>query len=69
MDMYESDVTKFLNDLKAKQPNLERRQREGRAIFWDKQLDWDELKRWQEARVRQQGYVYQSEPKGSEPGQ
>jgi hypothetical protein len=61
--MYESDVTKFLNDLKAKQPELERRQREGRAIFWDKQLDWDELKRWQDARVRQQGYVYQSEPK------
>jgi hypothetical protein len=60
---YQSDVTQFLNDLKAKKPDLERRQREGRSIFWDKQLDWDELKRWQDARVRQQGYVYQSEPK------
>lgn len=63
MAEYKSDVTQFLNDLKAKQPELERRQREGRAIFWDKQLDWDELKRWQDARVRQQGYVYQNEPK------
>jgi hypothetical protein len=63
MAEYQSDVTTFLNDLKAKQPELERRQREGRAIFWDKQLDWDELKRWQDARVRQQGYVYQNEPK------
>jgi hypothetical protein len=62
MAEYLSDVTKFLNDMKAKQPELERRQREGRAIFWDKQLDWDELKRWQDARVRQQGYVYQNEP-------
>jgi hypothetical protein len=62
MAEYQSDVTQFLNDLKAKQPELERRQREGRAIFWDKQLDWDELKRWQDARVRQQGYVYQNEP-------
>ncbi len=61
--MYQSDATKFLNDLKAKQPELERRQREGRAIFWDKQLDWDELKRWQQSRVRQQAYVYQGEPK------
>ncbi len=60
---YQSDVTKFLNDMKAKKPDLERRQREGRSIFWDKQLDWDELKRWQESRVRQQAYVYQSEPK------
>jgi hypothetical protein len=63
MAEYKSDVTDFLNDLKVRQPDLERRQREGRAIFWDKQLDWDELKRWQEARVRQQSYVYQSEPK------
>ncbi|MCA3222477.1 MAG: DUF3460 family protein [Burkholderiales bacterium] len=61
--MYQSDVTQFLNDLKARKPELERKQREGRAIFWDKQLDLDELERWQQARVPQQAYVYQNEPR------
>lgn len=61
--MYQSDVTQFLNDLKTRKPELERKQREGRAIFWDKQLDLDELERWQQARVPQQGYVYQNEPR------
>jgi hypothetical protein len=60
---YESDLTKFLKSLKAQNPDLERRQREGRAIWWDKQLDLDELKRQQAARVPQAGYVYQTEPK------
>ena len=60
---YESDITKFLKDLKAKQPDLERKQREGRAIWWDKELDREELKRQQAARVPQQGYVYQTQAK------
>ena len=61
--MYQSDVTQFLNDLRARKPELERKQREGRAIFWDKQLDLDELERWKQARVPQQAYVYQNEPR------
>jgi len=61
--MYQSDVTQFLNDLKARKPELERKQREGRAIFWDKQLDLYELERWKQARVPQQAYVYQNEPR------
>lgn len=61
--MFQSDVTQFLNDLKARKPELERKQREGRAIFWDKQLDLDELERWKQARVPQQAYVYQNEPR------
>jgi hypothetical protein len=61
--MYQSDVTQFLNDLKARKPELERKQRDGRAIFWDKQLDLDELERWKQARVPQQAYVYQNEPR------
>jgi hypothetical protein len=60
---YESDLTKFLKQLKAKQPDLERKQREGRAIWWDKELDREELKRQQAARVPQQGYVYQTQAK------
>ncbi|MDZ7651831.1 MAG: DUF3460 family protein [Burkholderiaceae bacterium] len=60
---YESDITKFLKQLKAKQPNLERKQREGRAIWWDKELDREELERQEAARVPQQGYVYQMQAK------
>ncbi len=63
MAQYESDVTRFIKDLKAKNPDLERKQREGRAIWWDKNLDPDELKRNKASRVAQQGYVYQTKAK------
>jgi hypothetical protein len=57
---YKSDVTQFLEDLKAKKPNLEEEQRTGRAIFWDKRIDLDAQEEWREARVPQQPYVYQT---------
>jgi len=60
---YESDITRFIKELKATKPDLERKQREGRAIWWDKTLDRDELMRQQQARVPQQGYVYQLQAK------
>jgi hypothetical protein len=58
---YESDLTRFIGELKSKQPDLERRQREGRAIWWDKDLDPEQLKRWQESKIAQKPYVYQTE--------
>jgi hypothetical protein len=60
---YESDITRFIRELKSRQPDLERRQREGRAIWWDKQLDLDQQRRWRESKVEQPAYVYQTEPK------
>ena len=63
MAHYESDVTKFLRDLKAQRPGIEARQREGRALLWDRQLDADEQRRWTESQVRQQAYVYQTRSK------
>jgi hypothetical protein len=57
---YESEITKLLRELKDKRPEIERRQREGRAIFWDKELDLEELQRWRESHVPQQPYVYQT---------
>jgi Protein of unknown function (DUF3460) len=60
---YESEITRFIAELKARQPDLERKQREGRAIWWDKELDRDELERQRQARVPQQGYVYQTQAK------
>lgn len=59
MAEYESDLTRFIRELKEKQPDLERKQREARAIWWDKDLDPDQLRRWQESKVPQPPYVYQ----------
>jgi len=58
---YESDLTRFIRELKSKQPDLERKQREARAIWWDKDLDAEQLRRWQESKVPQKPYVYQTE--------
>jgi hypothetical protein len=57
---YESDITRFIRELKTKEPDLERKQREGRAIYWDKELDPDDLRRWKESKVPQDPYVYQT---------
>ncbi|MFC7514457.1 DUF3460 family protein [Herbaspirillum sp. GCM10030257] len=58
---YESDFTKFLKELKQKDPELEQKQRAGRAIFWDKApIDLDASKRAEESRIKQQPYVYQN---------
>jgi hypothetical protein len=61
MAEYESDLTRFIRELKSKQPDLERKQREGRALWWDTELDPEQLKRWQESNVPQQPYVYQTD--------
>jgi hypothetical protein len=57
---YTSDVTQFIQDLKAKKPTLEAEQRAGRALLWDKQVDRDAQADWRDARVPQQPYVYQT---------
>jgi hypothetical protein len=57
---YKSDVTSFIESLKAKRPTLEREQREGRAILWDKPQDREAQAEYAESRVPQQGYVYQT---------
>ena len=60
---YESDTTRFLRDLKAKRPEIEAKQREGRAQLWDRELDRDEQARYRASRVPQQPYVYQTSSK------
>ncbi len=57
---YTSEVTMFIDELKAKKPTLESEQRAGRALLWDRQLDRKALADWDEARVPQQPYVYQT---------
>jgi hypothetical protein len=58
MAMYESDITRFIRDLKRKNPNLAELQRKNRATWWDKPQDLDLLRERAEAAVPQPPYVY-----------
>ena len=55
---YTSEITTFIEDLKAKKPTLEAEQREGRAIWWDKNLNSADEADLGESRIGQQPYVY-----------
>ncbi len=57
---YKSDVTQFIDELKAKKPTLEQEQRDGRALLWDKPVDRAAQSDYRAARVPQQAYVYQT---------
>ena len=57
---YKSDVTAFIEELKAKKPTLEEEQRQGRALLWDKRLDLGAQAEYVDANVPQQPYVYQT---------
>jgi Protein of unknown function (DUF3460) len=58
---YTSDVTSFIQELKAAKPTLEAEQRQGRALLWDKRIDRDAQADYSDARVPQQPYVYQTD--------
>ena len=57
---YKSDVTSFIEALKAAKPTLEAEQRRGRALLWDKPIDRDAQADYGDAKVAQQPYVYQT---------
>ena len=57
---YKSDVTQFIEQLKAQRPALEEEQRRGRALLWDKAVDANAQQQYSESRVAQQPYVYQT---------
>lgn len=57
---YTSDVTSFIQQLKAARPTLESEQLAGRALLWDKRIDRAAQADYQDARVPQQPYVYQT---------
>ncbi len=60
---YKSDVTQFIDELKAKKPTLEAEQRAGRGLLWDRQIDREAQAEYKAARVAQQPYVYQTHGK------
>jgi hypothetical protein len=57
---YKSDVTQFIETLKAAKPTLEAEQRAGRALLWDRAIDRQAQAEWRDAEVPQQPYVYQT---------
>jgi hypothetical protein len=60
---YNSEVTQFIEQLKAQKPDLEAQQRAGRALLGDKHGDREAQTEWRGARVAQKPYVYQNENK------
>jgi hypothetical protein len=50
---YKSDVTQFIDSLKQRDPQLEDRQRQGRNLLWDKQIDRQAQAEWRDATVEQ----------------
>ena len=60
--LYESEHTKFIRELMRQNPQLPERQREARAIWWDKTPhELSEEHAMDRGRVPQSPYVYSSE--------
>ncbi len=57
---YTSETTQFIEQLKVQKPQLEKQQREGRALLWDKQVNREIQQDLQAGRVAQKPYVYQT---------
>jgi hypothetical protein len=60
---YKSEITSFIEDMKAKKPTLEAEQFAGRELLWDQKIDRELQSEYAEARVAQQPYVYQTHVK------
>ena len=58
---YQSEATQVLDQLKLKVPALEARQRQGRALLWDKTVDRSAWSEYRAATVQQKPYVYQTD--------
>jgi hypothetical protein len=60
---YQSDATQFINELKAKNPDMAEKQSQGRALLWDRVQDREAVRAYQAGKVSQNAYVYQTAPK------
>jgi Protein of unknown function (DUF3460) len=57
---YQSEATQFIEQLKAKNPELAVKQRQGLKLLWDKAVDWSAWREYRAAQVKQKPYVYQT---------
>jgi len=60
---YQSEVTQFIEQLRSKDPALEAKQRQGRDLLWDKEVNRSDWSDYREAQVEQKPYVYQTASK------
>jgi hypothetical protein len=60
---YQSEVSQFIDQLKSKDPALEAKQRQGRDLLWDKEVNRSDWSEYRAAQVEQKSYVYQTESK------
>ena len=60
---YQSDATQFINQLKTVDPELEAKQRQGRELLRDKEVDRSAWSEYRAAEVAQKTYVYQTAAK------
>ena len=55
---YESDITRFIRDLREKNPQIVELQKKNRATWWDKPQDLQTQREHAASAVAQPGYVY-----------
>ena len=54
--LYESDHTKWMREMMAKNPEWAEDQKTGRAIWWDKQISLDQQARYEQATEANKSY-------------
>jgi hypothetical protein len=60
---YKSEASQFIDQLKSKDPALESKQRQGRDLLWDKEVNRSDWSEYRAAQVEQKSYVYQTASK------
>ena len=60
---YKSEASQFIDQLKSKDPALESKQRQGRDLLWDKEVNRSDWSEYRAAQVEQKPYVYQTASK------
>ena len=56
--MYESDASRFIREVLAKNPQIEEQRAKNRATWWDRPQDLENNRERDAAAVPQPGYVY-----------
>jgi hypothetical protein len=58
MALYESDITQFIRELMAQNPQLVEQQKQNRATWWDRKQDLVELQGNLQSAAPKQPYAY-----------
>lgn len=56
--LYESDHTKWMREMMAKNPEWAEDQKKGRALWWDKKIDLQQQARYQQSKEANKSYPY-----------